>query len=137
MRQTGRLPRSKIVAHQSYPAQGSPTAAFAALGASCRADHPCAGGNRQGEKAGDEGEPIARCRQCAGAAPIERRQGLGKGGDARGGMTAAKLAAFGLDTKPELDRGGRSGGGGDAQRGDERRDRRDGGERDKKGPEDA
>ena len=129
-RQTGRLSRSEIVPHRSYAAQRSPTAAFPALRAPRRADDPRAGDDREGEKAGNDGEPIARCRQCAGAAPVERRQGFGEGGDARRGMTAAKVAAFRLDAKPELDRCSRSGGGGDARRGNECRNRRNGRERD-------
>src|SRR5580704_15860313 len=136
-RQTGRLSRSEIVPHRSCRAQGSQTAASAALRAPRRTDNPRAGDNRESENARDDGEPVARCRQCAGAAPIERRQDFGRGGDARRGMTAAKVAAFRLDAKPELDRRGRSGGGDDAQQGDERRERRDGRERDDEGPEDA
>jgi len=37
------------------------------------ADYPCAGNNCAGDEPGDDGEPIARRRQCAGAGPIERR----------------------------------------------------------------
>src|SRR5438045_1139966 len=64
---------------------------------------------------------------------FERTQRFGKGGDAGRGMSAAKVAAFRLDAKPELDRGGRSGGGEDAQQRGERRGRRDGRERDDEG----
>jgi hypothetical protein len=73
-RQTGRLSRSEIVPHGSYPAQGSPTAAFAALSTPRRADNPRASDNREGEKAGDDGEPIARCRQGI-VTPTEWRRG--------------------------------------------------------------
>src|SRR6516162_2287079 len=67
-----------------------------------RADEPCAADNCEGYKSGDDGEPSARCCQCARAGPATRRQRLGKSGNARRGLAAPKTAALCLHTKPEL-----------------------------------
>jgi hypothetical protein len=78
-RQTGRLSRFHIVPHRPCPAQGSQTAASAALRARRRTDNPCAGDNCEGENAVNDGEPIARCgpealRPVVSATSIPRTQ---------------------------------------------------------------
>lgn len=48
-----------------------------------RAHRPGAGNNRKYDEAGNEGEPGSDRRKRSGAGPADRRQRLGKGGDAR------------------------------------------------------
>ena len=68
----------------------------------CRANDPCTGDDCEGDKSGDSGEPRAGCGQSAGAGPAARRQRLGKSGDTRRSLAAAKVASLCLHAKPEL-----------------------------------
>ena len=57
-----------------------------------------------GEKRdGRQGVPGAGGRQARGAGPGDRGEGLGEGGDARGGLAPAEGAALGLGPEPDLD----------------------------------
>jgi KDO2-lipid IV(A) lauroyltransferase len=69
-----------------------------------RADQPGAAEDGEDEEAGDEGEPGSGRRERPGAGPADRGQRLGKGGEARGDLTAPEEAAPRLGAKPELDR---------------------------------
>src|SRR5438128_8452007 len=83
-----------------------------------RADLPGDGHDGCRQKAADDGGQRRDQRQCGGGGPADGREGFGEGRDARGGLTAAELAALGLHAEPELDGGGRHRRDDHAERGD-------------------